>query len=356
MELSINKKGWTLVELIIVVAILGIIFIPLVKIMHSVLLSWWSGRAKLNIQQDAREIIFYVTQDLKAAKRSTLGSIIANGSFEKYKGDPNNPTIWSPYYWLVSDIADIEYEFTSSTEVVHTGMYSVKIRETASITYSSEISVPYSSDYIFSYWVRASSGNPTITAEITGAGISISTDIAAPSSWRQVVSIITLPQSDNLGIRITVQDTTGILEEAYVDDVALTPKNAILLHPDSSLINVDTYHYESQTTGAKTELDNFELRIETRKDNKGRTIYRLMRYHIDFAGEVTNPVPTTLDYNDIGENIYRLEFKYLQPDSVILSKGKNLPIQILLHLRAPMPSGTDYRSYKVTSSIFPITW
>jgi len=356
MEFSINKKGWTLVELIIVVAILGIIFIPLVRIMHSVLVSWWSGKAKLTIQEDAREILFYITQDLKASKRSTLGSIISNGSFEKYKGDPNNPTIWSPYYWLVSDISDIEYEFTSSTNVVHTGMFSVKIRETASITYSSEISVPYSTSYIFSYWVRASSGNPTVTAEITGAGISLSTSIAAPSSWGQYVSIVTLPQSDELGLRITVQDTTGGLEEVYIDDVSLTPKDAILLHPNSSLINVDSYRYESQTTGAKTELDNFELKIETRKDNKGRTINRLMRYYLDFAGDVTNPVPTTLDYNDIGENIYRMEFKYPQPDSVILSKGKDLPVQIILELRIPMPSGEDYRNYKVTTSIYPVTW
>ncbi|RLD16780.1 MAG: hypothetical protein DRI36_05180 [Caldiserica bacterium] len=362
MGLFTNKKGWTLVELIIVVAIIGIIFVPLVKIMHSVLVGWWSGRAKLTIQEDARDILYFITNDLKASKRTTVGSVIYNGSLEKFSGDPEDQSTWAPYFWYASDIDDIEYEFTESTNVVHSGMYSLRIREDTSILYTQDIVIPYESKYIFSYWVRATSGTPSVVAELTATGFSVSVDTSfpvgtVPSNWRQVVWVGTVPQCDDLRIRISVYNVhTTELDEVIVDDIALTPKEMVLLdeeNPDNE--NIDAFNYESQTSGGRTELDNFRLLISTRTDNKGRIINRLMRYWVNIEGETTNPQLKTLDYNDIGENVYKVIFRYPQPDSVIESKGKDLPIEFELVMRITMPGGGE-RFYRTRTSIYPMIW
>lgn len=75
-------RGVTLVEVLIVVAILGIIFIPLTRVLTSFFQTWWTGKAIMTVSGEAQDAMYWLVKDLKSSRGMTLGSYMRNGSFE----------------------------------------------------------------------------------------------------------------------------------------------------------------------------------------------------------------------------------------------------------------------------------
>ncbi|MDO8734093.1 MAG: prepilin-type N-terminal cleavage/methylation domain-containing protein, partial [Elusimicrobiota bacterium] len=77
-----KKRGVTLVELMVVVALMAIIFIPLVQIFKSFTNAWWAGKARMTVQAEARDAMYWFTKDMKGAYRHTIGNLVRNGGFD----------------------------------------------------------------------------------------------------------------------------------------------------------------------------------------------------------------------------------------------------------------------------------
>ena len=83
--------------MMITVAILGVIFIPLVRIMTASLKNWWMTRAKLTIQSDGRQAMSYMSKEFQGAYRYSMGNLLYNAGFEGCYMDDlqrNQPYLW----------------------------------------------------------------------------------------------------------------------------------------------------------------------------------------------------------------------------------------------------------------------
>ncbi|HAX62198.1 MAG TPA: hypothetical protein DCX95_06585, partial [Elusimicrobia bacterium] len=94
-KLKIKQHGVTLVELMVVVALMAIIFIPLVQIFKSFTNAWWAGKARMTVQAEARDAMYWFTKDMKSAYRHGVGNMIRNGGFDTPDSSPAQaPTGW----------------------------------------------------------------------------------------------------------------------------------------------------------------------------------------------------------------------------------------------------------------------
>lgn len=67
-----NNRGWTLVELLFVVAIVGIMAMIAPRIITQTTKFFILGRAKLQLQQEARAAIYVITRELRQAQSNTI--------------------------------------------------------------------------------------------------------------------------------------------------------------------------------------------------------------------------------------------------------------------------------------------
>jgi len=67
-----NQKGWTLVELSIVVAIIGIIVMIAPTIINETTQFFILGKTKIELQQQARGIMYVITRELRQAQNATI--------------------------------------------------------------------------------------------------------------------------------------------------------------------------------------------------------------------------------------------------------------------------------------------
>lgn len=68
----INRRGMTLMEMIIVVAILGVVAIVAPTLLTKSTQMYVLGKTKLELQREARMIMYNITRELRQAQSSTL--------------------------------------------------------------------------------------------------------------------------------------------------------------------------------------------------------------------------------------------------------------------------------------------
>ncbi len=358
-----KRKSFTLVEMLITVVILGIIFIPLVKIMVSSLRTWWMSKSKMTIQEDGRESLAYLVNEFKGSFRYSLGSLISNGGFEGATYDQTTG-IETPSWWQVPDGEDIAYILSASTNYVCSGVYSIRLHAPG-VTYAyngsgnNGFSVDYDiSKLILCFKAKAYPGTgPTdITGEIKQDGVAtsvISTGTAgavtlSSSTWERFTVIGSISAGDNY--RVVFNTANG---DVLIDNVSVVPKESILLTMDpSETPNVSGYKYESQVTGGMTAVKETEIRIEQRASSSGNTIKRLCLYRIDSSGG-TNPVYVVRFYNALAENVKELKFILDAPDAEVATKGYDVPVTIdfKLGINVKFKGGPTYFTLRTT--IFP---
>ncbi len=80
-NLKRNRHGWTLVEVMIVVAITGIIASMAPSIMNQITKFFILNKTKLELQQQARAAMYIITRELRQAQSSTIVIDRASGQF-----------------------------------------------------------------------------------------------------------------------------------------------------------------------------------------------------------------------------------------------------------------------------------
>lgn len=350
----VKKKGFTLIELMIVIAILGIIILPLTKIFRLFLDTWWQSRAKLTTQQEAREAAYWIIKEFKGSRRTTLGSILINGGFERGVAGS----------WDISNSSGAARESSSSvvaTSTVRTGDFSLSVTDiTATDEIFSEVfTVTFSTVYILSGWFRINGAIvnefevESVPALSTGATTTAGTGDAR--IWENRFSVGLLNAGNH---RIRINYTAGPGETIYIDDISLTPQRWNMVNNGVIDVARSTFYYTSQVgVGGALEAPLHSM-VVVNRPRKGNVdgVNQLVRKRITPGNDesYTGGVYTaanwrTLGFNRLAENIWDLTFRY--GDSV---SGKEMPLHIDIVFRATTrPNET--RDFPVNTQVYPLT-
>ena len=68
-----NKKGFSLIEMMVVVVILGLVVLALVTFFTGGTISWMAGQSQLKAQREARQAIDRMVREIREAKNITTG-------------------------------------------------------------------------------------------------------------------------------------------------------------------------------------------------------------------------------------------------------------------------------------------
>ncbi|MBA3052857.1 MAG: prepilin-type N-terminal cleavage/methylation domain-containing protein [Candidatus Omnitrophica bacterium] len=363
MKKSEKRRGaFTLVEMMITMAILAVIFIPLVKIMMSATKTWWFARAKMTIEQDGRDALSFINKEFQGAYRFSMGNLIYNAGFEGYYNDILDRD--QPMLWPAADYGDVMYNRSASSAVVASGYASVTLNAAGSqyayIGPGGEgfeiIGDAAGTEVMFAFKAKAST-NAVVATDVTGSvelfGVPLSPafDVASgvgisSTTWTEFVSTYTLAPSANYNV--VFKTTNG---GVIIDEVSVRPIKSVLLDLVAPLtVNVTSYIYVSQTSGGAPGEPESMFRIDNRNTKSGDVIKRLNCYSVEYVAGSPDAGITTRFYNALAENLRQLEFRIELP-----SEGTNSPITIRLQMGAKVRGDKygDPTTFTIRKTVYP---
>jgi len=228
-----NHRGVNLVEIMIVVAICGIIGAGLFSLLKYVTMSGWTISAKIELQQNAREALSRISQDFKAAKASSIGNMGYNSGLEQPE-DIRYPA-GAPLGWQSPLPANVE-RIGTKDDNLKSGFYALKLVNPANLAetinyetiYESNVSTfEVTGDYLMSCWIKAEGAAEAHLLRPDGVEFStkISTGCASSTGYWQYFNLITKKEAGTLfKIRLT-NKTPGT--SAYFDDISIAPLEII---------------------------------------------------------------------------------------------------------------------------------
>ena len=356
--------GFSLVEMMIAVAILAVIFVPLVKIMTASLKTWWFTRAKMTIQSDGREAMSYMSKEFQGAYRYSMGNLLYNAGFEGCFMDSDLK--YQPYLWPAANYTDIVYNQTASTVVVASGYASVTLKNGgARYRYTGPEGNGFKiekdgTEVVFSFRAKVSSG-ATAATDITGevnvqyganifstgtAGVSLSS-----TTWQRFVVVGAIPDAAQ-NYEVAFKTTNG---NAVVDEVSVIPTHSVLLDPDSANINVSYYMYVSQTAGGAPGEPESLFKIDERMLKGGGIMKRLNCYSVEYSATGAASGVKTRFYNALAENLRKIEFILDAPPTDLAVKGPDTPVTIVMQMGTKVKgkSADDPTKFTLRTTIYP---
>lgn len=154
-----KRDGFTLIEVIVTVAILAIIYAGLMVATNKTIKGWWSLRGSLDLTQKASDAMYWIGQDFRNAKASSMGNIAQNPGLE----DPLDMTS-SPSGWENSIVLNGYVQRVNSFDSpeVRGGVRSLQLSRDTTAYFSNVITVPETKQYIISGWLKAGGGAAAI--------------------------------------------------------------------------------------------------------------------------------------------------------------------------------------------------
>ncbi len=152
-----NSQGVTLVEIMMVVAVMGVLFLGVFSLINKVTKGTWRIGGTLGMTSAASEAMYWIGNDFRNAKVSSIGNLGPNPGFEEPIQAEVSPTGWDNIVpnSLIAKIGPTEPN-------IKNGFVSIKLSSYATAYFSNIITIPAARDYIISGWAK---GN-NITANI----------------------------------------------------------------------------------------------------------------------------------------------------------------------------------------------
>ncbi|MEW6556502.1 MAG: prepilin-type N-terminal cleavage/methylation domain-containing protein [Elusimicrobiota bacterium] len=356
------SNGVTLVELMVVVALLAIIFFPLVQVFKSFSNAWWAGKARMSVQSDARDAMYWFVKDLKSAYRHSVGNLVSNGRLDSPGSLTTNPDNWDTL------AAGVVVENSTSTRGVCIGV-------SQGVTYSSTYTFQLVNGvrYLLSGKIRntdAPLGKGRIEViNISGIPVYASTETDHTSWWE----IVTADGSSDGTFLMATTDTDCIIRlsntgavgsVAYFEDISVAPKKAVLVEdPDKPAETWAwkipytgemttgtgyTFLTQQETGGSAPSLARFRIQYTT--DSSGKERKRIWRQQ----GNELNPSTgwESIDYNHIAEYCTKLEIGYEVSDDLLKENGADNGISIHLEFKRSA-GGSKLQPYSMKTFIYP---
>lgn len=179
-----SNKGVTLVEIMMVVSIMGVLFLGLFLLINKVTKGTWQIGGTLGLNDAAAEAMYWIGNDFRNAKASTMGGQLINPALGIQAQNPgfelplnllDTPVLWGTIP------ANVAKQGTSS-ENVRSGFISMGLANGA--TYYSLVSTTtYSArPYVLSAWIKNISKGTAETRLLTSAGANFVPAVAASST------------------------------------------------------------------------------------------------------------------------------------------------------------------------------
>jgi len=218
-----RDKGVTLVEIMIVVGICGIVTVALFYLIKLSTQMIWTSGTKLELQQNAQDAIYWIKEDFRSAKLSSIGNAGYNPGFESPQNITAPPESWQdPFPAGISKIG-------VGSPHLKSGFYAIKAASTAgSVSYESAVSsFPYTGTYIFSGWIKA--GGQTEVRLLRSSGSDFAPPVvigtaAATGYWQQYFVMTNRTAGEFFKIRLA-NLTPGT--ESYFDDISIAPQEVV---------------------------------------------------------------------------------------------------------------------------------
>lgn len=252
-----HKKGVTLVEIMIVVGLSCVVSLGLYYLINLSSQIIWTSGAKLELQQNAQDAIYWIKNDFRSAKLSSIGNAGYNPGFEAPQNITSPPAGWSSFPAGISKIG-VESPHLKS------GFYAIKTAGT--VNYDSAVSVfPYTGTYVFSGWIK--SGGQTEVRLLRGSGLDFAPpavigSAAATGFWQHYLVTTNRVAGESFIIRLRNYDNGT---ESFFDDISIAPQEVVF----STAATVNYLNYD-KFTGLRS--DQYRLYY----DSSTLTLYRQM--------------------------------------------------------------------------------
>jgi|GEM_PF-6567352 len=351
----------------VVVALMAIIFIPLVQIFKSFTNAWWAGKARMTVQAEARDAMYWFTKDMKSAYRHTIGNLVRNGGFDSPDNISSVPTNWEETAGgLPAGIVKISSPSTRG--------FCIGVNQGAGIDYSSTFIFRLKKDvrYILSGKIAntqngANWSDGRISVENEIGTIFASTDTVLSvhtTSWEILTAngngdgTFTVSSDVDCVIRLTNPGFAGTV--AYFENISVAPKMAVLvgtaLTGEWQVATVEGYPFvsEMQTeTGYTKYLARYKIEVTT--DSANVIINRIWRQRAksaDMASFTNDSNWESIDYNHIAEYCDELKIGYDVPTALLAQNGTDTGISMELVFRRAA-GGSVMQPYSMKTYIYP---
>ncbi len=285
----------------IVVAITCVVSLGLYYLIHLSTKIIWTSGAKLELQQNAQNAIYWIKEDFRSAKLSSIGNAGYNPGFEAPQNITSPPNGWqNPFPAGVSKIGVESPDLKS-------GFYAIKTDSAGGIVnYESAVSsFPYTGNYIFSGWIK--SGGQTEVRLLRNSGLDFAPpvvigSVAATGYWQHYFVTTNRTAGEFFKIRLANLSNNT---ESFFDDISIAPQEVVF-----STAGVVNYINYDKFTGFRS--DQYRLYY----DPSTLTLYR----QIWSDGQWANISPDPL-----GKYIRKATIKNLDQKnfSVTLELAKN---------------------------------
>jgi competence protein ComGC len=218
-----HKKGVTLVEIMIVVSISCLVTISLFYLIKLSTQIIWTSGAKLELQQNAQDALYWIKQDFRSAKLSSIGNAGYNPGFEAPQDITAPPDAWqNPFPAGISKIG-------VGSPHLKSGFYAIKTDSAGgTVSYESAVSsFPYTGNYIFSCWIK--SGGQTEVRLLRGSGWDFAPPVVIGSAvatgyWQHYLVTTNRAAGELFKIRLA-NLTPGT--ESFFDDISIAPQEVV---------------------------------------------------------------------------------------------------------------------------------
>lgn len=248
-------QGVTLVELMIVVGLSCVVGFGLFQVIKLTTQIIWSGGAKIELQQNAQEAMYWIGNDFKSSLAASVGNINPNPGFE-IPLDPATP-VGSAYGWqdpLPVDVARIG----SADPNIKSGLFALQLfNPIMGTTCESAVATfTITGDYIFSGWLNSTGPAEIRLLQENGINFmpAISTGCAAATGgWQYFSKAINQAAGTKFKIKLT---TFNAGTSAYFDDVTVAPLEVVFTPGGAN----QYYNYEKF---ARMKSDRYRLYYDT---------------------------------------------------------------------------------------------
>jgi len=234
-----RNKGVTLVEMMIVVSISCVVTIGLFYLINFSTQSIWTSGAKLELQQNAQDAMYWIKEDFRSAKLSSIGNAGYNPGFEAPQNITAPPDGWqNPFPAGISKIG---------VESLHlkSGFYAIKTDSAGgAVNYESAVSsFAYTGNYIFSCWIK--SGGQTEVRLLRGGGGDFAPPVVLGSAmatgyWQHYIVPTNRLAGEFFKIRLA---NLSPGTESFFDDISIAPQEVVF----SSATTVNYINYDKFT-------------------------------------------------------------------------------------------------------------
>lgn len=235
----VNKRpnpgeGLTLIEVMIVVAISSIVGVGLFYLIKSATQIIWSSGAKIELQQNAQEAMYWITTDFKSCSPASIGNVNVNPGFE-IPLSPDIPT-GVPLGWQ-NPFPVGATKIGTDNPNLKSGFYALSLFDSsAGSSYESAIATfPVTGAYRLSCWlkVEGSAEVRVLREDGTDFAPAISTGcVSATGTWQYFCKEFN--QNGNAKFKIQLRNPNPGFQ-AYFDDVSVSPLEMVFNETGAAL-------------------------------------------------------------------------------------------------------------------------